>query len=48
MVTTGGLHGTVAGLDEHAVTLRVGDQSKLVFDRAAIGRIVPAAGEKDS
>jgi preprotein translocase subunit YajC len=48
VVTTGGLHGTVAGLDEHTVTLRVGDQSKLVFDRAAIGRIVPAPGDKDS
>ena len=48
VVTTGGLHGTVAGLDEHTVTLRVGDQSKLVFDRAAIGRIVPASGERDS
>jgi preprotein translocase subunit YajC len=47
VVTTGGLHGTVVGLDEHKVTLRVTDQVKIDFDRAAIGRIVPAGGEKD-
>jgi preprotein translocase subunit YajC len=48
VVTTSGLHGTVHGLDEHTVTLRVTEQVRLQFDRAAIGRIVPAAGEKDS
>lgn len=47
VVTTSGIHGTVAGLDEHTITLRVGDQVKLTFDRAAVGRIVPAQGEKD-
>ena len=47
VVTTSGIHGTVSGLDEHTVILRVSDQVKLTFDRAAIGRIVPAAGEKD-
>ena len=29
VVTTSGMHGTVVGLDEHTVTLRVGDQVKL-------------------
>jgi preprotein translocase subunit YajC len=48
VVTTGGMHGTVVGLDEHKVTLRVADQVKVEFDRAAIGRIVPAGGDKDS
>ena len=47
VVTTSGIHGTVSGLDEHTVTLRVGDQLKLTFDRSAIGRIVPTAGEKE-
>ena len=47
VVTTSGIHGTVSALDEHTVTLRVSDQVKLTFDRGAIGRIVPAAGEKD-
>ena len=48
VVTTGGLHGTVTGLDEATVTLRVADQVKLTFDRAAVGRVVEAQGEKDA
>jgi len=47
VVTSSGLHGTVVGLNEHTVTLKVADQVKLEFDRAAIGRIVPV-GEKES
>jgi preprotein translocase YajC subunit len=45
VVTTSGIHGTVAGLDEHTVVLRVGDQVKLTFDRASVGRIIPADKE---
>ena len=48
VVTTGGMHGTVTGLDETTVTLRVADQVKLTFDRAAVGRVVEAQGEKDA
>ena len=48
VVTTGGLFGTVVGLSEHTVTLKVADQVKLDFERSAIGRIVPAAGDKES
>ena len=48
VVTTGGLYGTVVGLSEHSVTLKVADQVKLDFERSAIGRIVPAAGDKES
>jgi len=40
IVTTSGLHGTVTGLGEHTITVRVADQVKLEFDRAAVGRIV--------
>jgi preprotein translocase subunit YajC len=40
VVTTSGLHGTVTGLGEHTVTLRVTDQVKLEFDRSAVGRVV--------
>jgi preprotein translocase subunit YajC len=47
VVTSSGLHGTVVGLNEHTVMLKVADQVKLEFDRAAIGRIVPV-GEKES
>ena len=48
VVTTSGLHGTVVGLSETTVTLKVADQVRLDFDRSAIGRIVPTGGEKES
>ena len=48
VVTSSGLYGTVVGLSEHTVTLRVADQVKLEFERSSIGRIVPAAGDKES
>ncbi len=48
VVTSGGLYGTVVGLSEHTVTLKVADQVKLEFERSAIGRIVPVAGDKES
>lgn len=48
IVMTSGLHGTVVKLGEHTVTVRVGDQIKLEFDRSAIGRVVPVASDKDS
>ena len=40
IVTTGGLHGTVAGLDEKTVLIDVGDKMKLTFERSAIGTIL--------
>jgi len=48
VVTSSGMYGTVVGLSEHTVTLKVAEQVKLEFERSAIGRIVPAAGEKES
>lgn len=48
VVTTSGLYGTVVGLTEHTVTLKVADQVKLDFERSAIGRIVPVGGDKES
>jgi preprotein translocase subunit YajC len=48
VVTSSGMHGTVAGLTEHTVTLRVADQVRLEFDRSAIGRIMEGQGEKDA
>ena len=47
VVTSGGLHGTVVGLNEQTVVLKVADQVKLEFDRSAIGR-VEALREKDA
>ena len=48
VVTTGGLHGTITGLDETTVALRVADQVKVTVDRSAIGRVVEAQGDKDA
>jgi len=48
VVTASGMHGTVVGLNEHTVTLKVTDQVKLEFDRSAIGRIIPVGGDKGS
>ena len=47
VVTSGGLHGTVVGLNEQTVILKVTDQVKLEFDRSAIGRIGTTQGEKE-
>jgi preprotein translocase subunit YajC len=48
VVTTGGLHGTITGLDEHKVVLRVADQVRLEFDRGAIGRVVELQDDKSA
>jgi len=49
VVTSSGLHGTVLGLNEQTVVLRVADQVKLEFDRSAIGRVVvEGQGERDA
>jgi preprotein translocase subunit YajC len=40
VLTSGGLHGTIAGLDEKTVLLNVGDNIKLKFERSAITSIV--------
>jgi preprotein translocase subunit YajC len=47
VVTSSGLHGTVVGLTETTVTLKVADSVKLDFDRTALGRIVTARGSKE-
>jgi preprotein translocase subunit YajC len=46
VVTSGGIHGTVTGLSDVTVVLRVSDQVKLEVDRSAIGRVVEVPGEK--
>jgi preprotein translocase subunit YajC len=47
VVTTSGLHGTVVGLSDHTMTLRVAEQVKLDFDRSALGRVITPTGAKD-
>jgi preprotein translocase subunit YajC len=48
VVTSGGLHGTVVGLNEQTVVLKVADQVKLEFDRTSIGRLVEVERQKDA
>jgi preprotein translocase subunit YajC len=48
VVMSSGLHGTITGLTEHTVTLKVTDQVRLEFDRTAVGRVVEMTGEKDA
>ena len=40
VVTSGGLHGVIAGLDEKTVLLQVGDNVKLKFERSAISSVI--------
>lgn len=40
VVTIGGLHGTIMDLTDDRVTLKVNDQSRLVFERSAVNAVV--------
>lgn len=40
VVTSGGMHGTIAGLDEKTVLLEVGDKIKLKFERSAVSQVL--------
>jgi preprotein translocase subunit YajC len=40
VVTAGGLHGVVAGLDEKTALIQVADNVKMKFERSAIASIV--------
>lgn len=40
VVTNGGMHGVIAGLDDKTCLLDVGNNVKLKFDRSAIGNVV--------
>lgn len=48
VVTSSGIHGTITGLDDTTVTLRVADQVRMTFDRGAIARVVEGQGDKDA
>ena len=46
IVTSGGIHGTVAGLDEKTVLIDVGNNVKIKMERSAIGSIGQPKDEK--
>lgn len=41
VVTSGGIHGTITGIQGDLVQLRVSDSVKLQIDRSAVGRVIP-------
>ncbi len=42
VVTSGGLHGTIAGLDEKTALIQVADNVKMKFERSAITTVLTA------
>jgi preprotein translocase subunit YajC len=48
VVTAGGLHGTVAALDDLTLTLKVDDNTRLKFNRNAVAHIASAKEDKAS
>jgi preprotein translocase subunit YajC len=40
IITAGGLHGVIAGIDDKSVLVQVADNVKLKFERTAIGSVV--------
>lgn len=47
IVTIGGLHGTITDLTEDRVTLKVNENSRLVFERSAINAVDNTDNEKE-
>ncbi len=39
VITSGGLHGTIAGIDEKTILLQVSDNVKMKFERSAIASV---------
>jgi preprotein translocase subunit YajC len=48
VVTIGGIHGTIQGVKDHSVILRVDDNVKLEFNRSAISTVESQAKEDKS
>ena len=45
VVTSGGIHGIISGLDEKTVLLQVSDNLKIKVERSAIGTVISKKGE---
>jgi preprotein translocase subunit YajC len=46
VVLTGGMHGTVAGLEDKTVLVDVGNNIKIKFERTAVAVVVKDSGDK--
>jgi preprotein translocase subunit YajC len=40
VITSGGLHGTIAGIDEKTVLLQVSENVKMKFEKSAIASVI--------
>jgi preprotein translocase subunit YajC len=40
IITAGGLHGVIAGIDDKTVLVQVADNVKLKFERTAVGSVI--------
>ncbi len=45
VVTSGGVHGIIAGLDEKTVLLQISDNVKIKVERSAINAVISKKGE---
>ena len=45
VVTSGGIHGIISGLDEKTCLLQLGDNLKIKVERSAIGTVLSKKGE---
>lgn len=45
VVTSGGIHGIISGLDEKTVLLQVSDNLKIKMERSAIGQVLAKKGD---
>lgn len=48
VITNGGIFGTVVGLEDDAVQLRIADQVKIKVSRSAVAGLQPEPGQKES
>ena len=46
VVTSGGMHGVISGIDENTVLLDVGNNVKMKFDKSAISKVVSSKENK--
>jgi preprotein translocase subunit YajC len=45
VITSGGIHGIIAGIDEKTVLLQVSDNLKIKMERSAIGQVIAKKSE---
>ena len=46
VITSGGMHGTIAGIEDKIVLLDVGNNVKMKFDRSAIATVLRESSDK--